>query len=133
MRYLIDTDTLIDFAHGDGNAIRVVETIVSEGVALSVISLAEYLRGAYVSRQGERERELLRQFQRLTQAPVFSVDEQIAEKYGEVQADLTKRGLKGNNFDVLIAATAMAHGLTLVTGNVKDFKKIEGLKVYHSV
>lgn len=133
MRYLIDTDTLIDFAHGDGNAIRIVETIVSEGVALSVISLAEYLRGAFVSRQGERERELLRQFQRLTQAPVLSVDEQIAEKYGEVQADLTKRGLKGNNFDVLIAATAMAHGLTLVTGNVKDFKKIEGLKVYHSV
>jgi hypothetical protein len=35
--------------------------------------------------------------------------------------------------DMLIAATAMAHGLTLVTGNVKDFKKIEGLKVYDAV
>jgi len=130
MKYLIDTDTLIDFAHGESDAVRVIGAIVPEGVALSAVSLAEYLRGVYVSRQGERGRELLRQFLHLTNAPIFSVDEQVADKYGEVQAGLTRRGLKGNNFDVLIAATAMVHRLILVTGNAKDFKKIEGLKVF---
>lgn len=130
MTYLIDTDVLIGFAHNKEPAVRAVEATVPEGVALSVISFAEYLRGVYVSRQGTRERELLDQFIRLAGASVLPVYERIAEQYGAIQADLMKRGLKGNNFDVMIAATALVHDLTLVTGNRKDFEKIEGLQLY---
>ena len=81
-----------------------------------------------MSKRGDEERERLRQFIANAQPSVLVVNERIAERYGALQADLEKRGSRGNGCDVLIAATALAHGLTLVTGNVKDFKKIEGVR-----
>lgn len=128
MKYLIDTDLLIDFLHARRNAVDILKPLFKEGVALSTVTLAEFWYGAYFGPYEERERNALSQFLAVTIMTLFPVNERIAEYYGEIQASLTKRGVKGNGFDVLIAATAMAHGLTLVTGNAKDSKKIEGLK-----
>ncbi len=61
--------------------------------------------------------------------PRLPFDDAAAERYGEIRARLHRAGrLIGAN-DLLIAATALANGLTLITHNTDEFKRIEGLPV----
>jgi tRNA(fMet)-specific endonuclease VapC len=57
------------------------------------------------------------------------VDEDVAEKAGEVGADLSDQGTSIATPDLLIGATALVQGFTVVTHNVKDFVVIPGLRV----
>ena len=52
---------------------------------------------------------------------VLAVDEAVAFAWGELMGDAKRRGRGMSSMDGLIAATAMAHGLTLATRNIKDF------------
>lgn len=58
---------------------------------------------------------------------VLPVDEAIAEQFGDIRAPLLDAGLHAPQLDLLLAATALVHGLTLVTHNTKDFAAIPGL------
>jgi toxin FitB len=107
---LLDTDVLIDVLRG---ARRL--TVTGHRVAYSVITKAELFSGR--AKDEEDVRVLLSPFREL------SVDATIAERAGRlarVHVDMA---------DALIAATALEHGLELVTRNVRDFKKIAGLQV----
>lgn len=57
----------------------------------------------------------------------FSVKEAL--RAGDIDAALRQRGRTPPRLDLMIGATALEHGLTLVTGNVRDFQEIEGLKI----
>ncbi len=59
---------------------------------------------------------------------LLPVDADVAERFGEVGAALLDRGQAVATPDLLIAATALVHDLTLVTGNVRHFSMIEGLR-----
>jgi tRNA(fMet)-specific endonuclease VapC len=59
----------------------------------------------------------------------LEVDLDVARKYGEVYAHLLDQGLPMPQMDLLIAATALVHNLTLVTHNVADFANVPGLTV----
>jgi predicted nucleic acid-binding protein len=61
--------------------------------------------------------------------PVLSVDAKVAGIYARLQARLVQAGQTKPQFDLLIAATAIAHNLTLATCNVRDFADIENLRV----
>jgi len=50
-------------------------------------------------------------------------------KAAEIRFDLTRRGLMIGPYDLLIAATALAHDLTLVTHNVREFSRVQGLRI----
>jgi len=63
------------------------------------------------------------------QLDIMPIDERVAEKAGEITADLKKRGEKIDLNDIYIAATALIHDETILTGNIKHFEKIKGLKV----
>jgi tRNA(fMet)-specific endonuclease VapC len=60
---------------------------------------------------------------------VLEVTLLVAEKFGEIRADLLDRGLLVGEMDLLNAATALVHNLTLVTHNVQDYANIPGLTV----
>ena len=60
---------------------------------------------------------------------VLPVDIRVAEHYARVQAASARAGRTRPAFDLLIAATALVHGLTLATCNVRHFEGIEGLSV----
>ena len=60
---------------------------------------------------------------------VLPVDIRVAEHYARVQASCTRIGRTRPAFDLLIAATALVHGLTLATCNTRHFEGIEGLPV----
>jgi tRNA(fMet)-specific endonuclease VapC len=60
---------------------------------------------------------------------VSSFDQAAADRFGTVAAALAKRGEPIGTFDTLIAAHALACGLTLVTNNTKHFQRVAGLKL----
>lgn len=59
----------------------------------------------------------------------LDLNREISERGGEISADLRRRGREAGALDPLLAATAVVHGLTLVTRNVKHFENIPGLRV----
>ena len=63
----------------------------------------------------------------LTGLVSFPFDDPAAEIYGQIRADLENKGTSIGPNDLLIAAIARARGATLVTHNVKEFKRVEGL------
>ena len=60
---------------------------------------------------------------------VLPVDEAVARKYAETRVAMLERGLDAPRMDLLIAATALANGLTVVTHNIRDFQNIPDLEV----
>ena len=54
----------------------------------------------------------------------------MADTFADVRRKLRMSGNMAPDLDVLIAATALAHGLTLVTGNLRHFARVPGLRIY---
>ncbi len=95
---------------------------------LSVVSLGEIFKGITVLPEGKRRQELQRWVDE-TLRPWFDgrilpVSESVAERWGVLAGECQLTGRPLNVADGLIAATALEHGLTVVTRNVKDFSNL---------
>lgn len=127
MRYLLDTNILSDLVRNPQG--RVFEAIarVGEGeVCTSVIVAAELRYGA--ARRGSER--LTAQLEAILAAlPVLSLEPPADEAYGRIRAGLESAGQPIGANDLLIAAHAISGGLTLVTDNVREFERVEGLAV----
>ena len=124
MAFLLDTNVCIDFALG--RSLRLLERMqraVPGTLAMSAITYAELSVGA---RGGDLDADL-RRLQALTRfVPVRPFDHGAGQSYGTLVRAV---GVRRNSFDNLIAAHALALGLTLVTNNERDFADIPGLRV----
>lgn len=97
----------------------------AEDLAIPLTVYAELLVGAEKSSQPEK---VLRQIELLLEAhEIVEITEEVAEHYARVRADLEKRGVTIGGNDLWIAATACAHGATLVTNNTAEFTRVPGL------
>jgi tRNA(fMet)-specific endonuclease VapC len=95
--------------------------------AIAAATVAELLYGAERSDEPERNRgEVAGLVGRLT---ILALDWGVALQFGRIKADLQARGELIPDFDLAVAATALAHSLTLVTGNTAHFARIAGLQV----
>jgi Predicted nucleic acid-binding protein, contains PIN domain len=94
---------------------------------ISVITWGELMYGAYKSRFQKEVLLLLEEF--VSYLPVLPMPEEAGSYYGSIRADLESQGKPIGNNDLWIAAHAKAAGVTLVTNNEKEFKRIPGLKV----
>jgi tRNA(fMet)-specific endonuclease VapC len=103
--------------------------IATGGLAISAISWAELKYGAEKSQNKERNWEQCEILLTSFDIEILSVDKVIVEKYGMLKNWHEKKGSKVEDFDLLIAATALVYELKLVTENVKHFEKIDGLKL----
>ena len=95
--------------------------------ALSVITYGELLYGAEKSSQRLAALERLRELVHLL--PALSLPESAAEAYGSIRAELESKGERIGNNDLWIAAHAFVAGLTLVTNNEDEFRRVRGLKI----
>jgi tRNA(fMet)-specific endonuclease VapC len=127
-RYLLDTNICIYIRRQKPERVlRRFDKAGPEEAAISVITYGELLYGATKSLRREAALETLREFVRLV--PPLPLPEKAAEVYGFIRADLEARGeIIGAN-DLWIAAHALASGLTLVTNNETEFRRVRGLKV----
>lgn len=128
MRYLLDTNACIRAINGRSAQIRSrLLTVPLEDLGVSIISKAEMFYGS--SKSQTPERSLEKQLAFLETIQTISFDESAALIYGNIRAELERRGLVIGANDLLIAATAVSFELTLVTHNLREFSRIKGLKL----
>lgn len=98
--------------------------------AIPMVVWHELLFGVLRLPDGRRKNNLTRFIQAVPAAiPKLSYDEPVARRHAELRAAQGTRGQPLSEPDAQIAATALVHGLTLVTRNTRDFKRIPGLKL----
>ena len=127
MKYLIDTDWVIDHLHQVERVTRRLEELATEGLALSIISLAELYEGVFYSRDPEGDERDLQDF--LRSITVLGIDDSTCRIFGRERGRLRATGTLIGDFDLLIGATALHHNLTLLTNNRRHFERIDGLRI----
>ena len=125
--YLLDTDTLVLLLRGRKPVVEKFEAHLQHPRAISVISYGELLYGALKSARSLENAAKVRHLGNLM--PVIEVSPTIIETYAALKADLEKQGNKIDEFDLIIAATALERGSAVVTFNVRHFSAVKGLKV----
>ena len=128
IRYMLDTNMCIYLRQNQPPEVTTRFRKMHHGDAvLSVITYGELLYGAERSQQRTRALESLARLVSLL--PVLLLPEEAASSYGEIRAALEKRGEMIGGNDLWIAAHAKSAGLTLVTNNEREFKRVPGLKL----
>lgn len=130
MSYLFDTDALSALLRPRPAAayLEWLATVPVEEQAVSAVSVGELYRGAF--RVAHRQRWLERiERDLLPRLRVLPYDLPIARRYGEIRAALEAAGNMPGEADLQIAATAVHHDLTLITGNLRHFQRIPGLRI----
>jgi predicted nucleic acid-binding protein len=131
---LFDTGFIVDLVNADEGALKVAKVVDDEAslAAISAISVHEYLFGVYfkyIREPDELKTKLISARNDLERFEVIPVTREVAEVSGRFQAELAASGSQIRINDVYIAATAARYGLSLVTRNIKLFKRIPKLKV----
>lgn len=127
MSYLIDTDWIIHGLHGKAKVVKELLRLRGEGLAISVISLAELYEGINRSVDPVSDERILKDF--LTGVTVLRINEEICKTFGKQRARLRKEGRLIGDLDLLIASTCLYHNLVLLTDNIKEFERVEGLRL----
>ena len=129
--YLFDTDILSNLVkrRPSSQLIARLEATPAELQFTSTINLGEMVYVAYRNR--ERAEQLLERMEQaiLPNVTVLPFDIAAARTYGEIRADLELRGLPIGDADTRIAAVALSRDLTLVTANLRHFRRVTGLRI----
>lgn len=125
--YALDTNSVIDFFRGAGRVAERLGATSPESVALPAVVLYELEFGVAKSSAPEHRRAQLAALVAVTDVLPFGAAE--AAVAGRIRADLERAGTPIGPIDTLIGATALSHGATLVTRNVREFGRIQGLAV----
>jgi tRNA(fMet)-specific endonuclease VapC len=124
--FLLDTSVLIDTERG-GDALERIPD--DEQSLISVVTVSELLHGVYRAVDGARRLRRHAFVERVLAAfEPAPITLDVARVHAEVAARLGAAGSPIDAHDLWIAATALTHGLTVVTHNARDFKRVPGLE-----
>ena len=128
LRYLLDTDICVYIHRNKPPHIHQRLRSLKQGeAALSIVTLGELLYGAMKSTKRAEILETLREFEQIV--PALPLPQAAAQVYGTIRAELEATGQTIGGNDLWIAAHAKAAGLTLVTNNEREFRRVRGLKI----
>lgn len=124
-RYMLDTNIVISVIKR--RPIEVLERFNANvgRMVISSITLAELVHGAEKSAFPERNLRIVEDF--VSRLDVLSYDQRAAFQYGSIRADLEKKGTPIGLNDLHIAAHARSEALTLITNNLREFSRVNGL------
>lgn len=125
--YVLDTNTVVHYFKGKGRVAERLLSVPPTQVALAAVGLYEVWFGVIRSQNPKRRQAELEQL--LASVVVLPFDAATARAAAELRRTLEKAGKGIGPMDTLIAATAIAHGATLVTRNVREFSRVGGLRV----
>ena len=128
MNFLLDTNVVSETTRPQPSAVVLgwIAAQAGESLFISAITIGELRRGALVLAAGKKRNALLRWIETGIKADfagrILPVDTAVMERWAELQIATQKVGRRLPLMDSLLAATALAHGLTLATRNLADFK-----------
>ncbi len=128
MKYLLDTNVCIKYLNAD--SVRIVENLkkhMPDDITLCSVVKSELLTGAYKSNVTDKVLKKLNVFFDKFTSLVF--DDEAADMYGKIRAELEKAGSAIGPYDMQIASIAIVHNLILITHNINEFSRIKDLKM----
>lgn len=129
IRYLADTNILSYLTRQSSVRLqsRMRAAMKSQEIAISVITRAETRFGQRLLNPDDRRQAAIDAL--LQEMHVLMWTPDAADRYGDLAAALQRKGQPIDVIDTMIAAHALAEGLTLVTHNTKDFRRVPGLAI----
>jgi tRNA(fMet)-specific endonuclease VapC len=130
MAYLIDSDLVIDHLADDPAARQLLDRLAPDGLTISMITYLEVYQGTLVSPDPEQAQAKLDAF--LAAVPIVPFSAAVARRCARLRTELQRHGkrVRSRALDLLTAATALEHELTLVTRNLADYADIAELALY---
>ncbi len=126
MKYLLDTNICIYYFKGRFALEDKIEKIGFQNFSISEITLAELVYGAEKSQKVAKNLEVIEEFaDKIEIVPIFDA----IKIYGREKARLKTKGTIISDLDLFIGATAIAQDMVLVTRNVREFERIENIKI----
>jgi tRNA(fMet)-specific endonuclease VapC len=128
MRYMLDTNICIYvIKHKPEKVFQKLQEVDPSDVCISFVTYAELIHGVEKSAAVDKNRLALSIL--LANIEILDFDVNAADGYGKIRADLEKNGTPIGPLDMMIAGHARSLDYTLVTNNVKEFKRVSGLKI----
>ena len=128
--FLFDTDVLSNIIKRKPSDVLInkLQTVPKESQYTSSINIGEIYYGAYKS---NRKDQILKAFEEsvFPNINVLFFDEESGKLFGRLKAQLEKRGISCSEPDLRIASVALQHNLKLVTGNIKHFENVPGIRI----
>ncbi len=130
MAYLVDSDWVIDYLSGVPDALELLDRLADEGIAISIVTYMEVYQGVERSDDPKEAERQIASF--LESVPLLPISPAVARRCAGLRETLRRQGRRVNSraLDLLIAATATEHELTLVTRNVQDYADVPGLTTF---
>jgi len=128
MRYMLDTNICIYLIKKKPiKVLKKLRTFYITDIVISAITLSELEYGVSKSSRKEKNRDALNKF--LVPLEIVPFDDKAAVHYGEIRTYLEKKGRVIGAMDMLMGAQARSMPVTLVTNNLREFKRIPDLRV----
>ena len=125
--YVLDTNTLIYFFKGIGQVATRIDTVSPNKIAIPTLVLFELYVGIAKSQNPKPRQQLLDSLAR--QTIILPFDQQASKCAALIRARLETVGTPIGPIDILIAGTAKSRDATLITHNVKEFSRVDGLLI----
>lgn len=130
MRYLLDTNVILPYLANEQTGKALLSQLAADGIAISTITLMEVWQGLYQTAAPLTATERYQAF--FDAVVILPFDEPVARRCAKLRYDLQRQGarIRPRALDLMIAATALEHGLVLVTRNTGDYHDVPQLVLY---
>lgn len=126
MKYIVDTNICIYWLKGNKTIEKKILGIGLDSIGTTIITLSELYYGAYKSTKVEANLENLQKLE--TEIEILQTSSEVGKHFGNIKADLVKKGEIIEDADILIASIVIDNKAVLVTNNQRHFGRIEGLQ-----
>lgn len=124
-QFLLDTDATIELLRGRNERIASYASAYAAEIAVSAVTVAELEYGLLRSASESSDRQVLREF--IALVATLPIDAAVAAEAGKIRFELSGAGTPIGPLDTFVAATARHHGLTVVTGNTREYSRVAEL------
>ena len=125
---LLDTNTCIYFLNrASEKVVQQFKELSPSQIKLPSITVAELYYGAEKSKFKAKNREKVKRF--VSTFEIVSFDEKACTAYAKIRHSLERSGTPVGSMDLLIASIGLVHNFTVVTNNIKEFKRVKGLNL----
>jgi len=130
MKYVLDTNTISILMQGNPSSARILTSKSRTDVFLPQPVVAEIEYGLFRLPHSKKRDRLRQRFELFSsELPRAEWTDEVSRAFGRAKANLERRGIRIEDFDVAVAAHALALGATLVTDDIKHMKRVSGLTI----